>query len=710
METGTALAFISFPYVVLSLAYLWPFHLRTRVSSLLRLGRGILVLGTCAMAAGDVLLGTERFTGVAPVFLGTGVFTVAALLLLAFSATARTVATSGVRQALDVIREDFAEPSPGATRRSTVLSVVLFLVFVVTFYLLYHTYGAFNYQLKFFVFDYLDLVREWAGRVPLWSAVVGEECVNTRVWDPFTFALYGFIERLNPWSYVHVCLSVVLGIFAIQWFLNRSRSPWLLFLSHAFYLAVSLNPDYEYNRTGYFELVFALLFLANFLAVLHVRLTVPWFLALGLLTGLAFCQKELNIINVILISFRLATSDLPRRRLVALLAAVAAGFTAPAIFLFVFFLRCGVTEGLYHVPFLWFRGVSLQTVMTQTDVKSLIEIGEVFPLVEMFLRRMSFQTVGEVVIGSASRLGLYAFTGVFPVLWMYANFPRARMRIVGVYLLVGFFLYGLTRWKGGDSSEPLYTMLPFGYVFAAPYLVRLAGGAFAMIRSRTRPSLRSLYLLILVILNTWFIGQQVGPVLRTLRDARHLSGFSGPGLTYAVEPSPGEAGLRDMLFRLREDGELGPWLFLGACWPSEVPRSIVHSDLDRHLVLLDVRFEVLDAIRRADFDRLRQVFRVMVYQYWYHPPSRGKIWVLACMHEGRPSRTGMPFGTVGPLLGGCVEVRFTDPSGLGMVLFSFDLERCARYLPEDLLDPSRPTWGRTPDLPLLPPQDPGPRR
>ncbi len=701
MSTGPAVVLLLVPYALWCLAWVWPAYLRSRSSVSGRAARLLPPVLTALLVGGEVWNGGWRADGFDGRLFAAGVAVMAVFHLVVFVEPVRTRLRRWSGLAVEAVREDFREPQGALPSPHRGLSILLFVVFCGLFYLAYTTYGLFNYQLKYFVFDFLDLLKRTARDVPFQDLLTGDRCVSTRLYRTFPLALYPFADRLSFALYYHVCVALVGCIFAVQWSLNRRRSPWVLFASHLFYLAVSLDPDLEYNRTGYFELAFGLLYLVGFLLVLHVRWSARWFFVLGLVTGVAFVEKELAILLVALAAIHLASSDLPVRRIRTLALWAMAGFTIPMSLFAVLLLRCGATEGVAHLPVVWFRGVVLQTELTQTDVQTAMDWRGEFSLAEIVLRRLSFQTVGEIVVGAGGWFGRYALVGVFPVAYLVANLPAAHVRVIGVYLVLGFFLYGVTHWKGGDSSDPLYTMLPFGYVFAAPYFLRLVSTLRLHWRLRTWWTPRTLYLLVLLALNAWFFADLAAPVFRTARDLRHLSGFAASGLQFEVKPGGQETELKDLLVGLRDQGEVGRWLFLSACAPHEVPRSIVHSDLDRHLTLLDTRFEVLDALRRQDVPRIRQAFRVMTHSLSYDLTGVRRILVLACTHGVGPDRPGQPLYSPGPWLGGCVQVLYAAPKDLGLVLFAFDLERCRRYLPRDLLDRGV-EWRRLPRLRVLP--------
>lgn len=685
MSTGPALVLLLVPYAVLSLSWVWPAYLRPGATVLRRSARLLPPTLTALLVGGEFWNGGWRADGFDGRLFAAGVAAMAVLHLVVFVRPVRDRLAAWAVRAHEAVREDFQEP-PGAPPRPHRLgSTVLFVVFCGLFYVAYTTYGLFNYQLKYFVYDFLDLVQNTARDVPFLDVLTGERCASTRLYRTFPLTLLAFADSLTPARYYHVCVALVGCIFAVQWSLNRHRSPWVLFASHLFYLAVSLDADLEYNRTGYFELAFALLYLVGFLVILHARWTARWAVASGFVTGVAFLQKELAILLVALVAYRLATSGLPCRRIGGLALRWAAAFTLPMGILATLLLRCGATEGVYHLPVVWFRGVVLQTEWTHLDVKTAIDQGQAFSVAEMVLRRLSFQTVGEVVVGALAWFGRYTMLGVFPVAYLIANLPAAHVRIIGVYLVLGFFLYGVTHWKGGDSSDPLYTMLPFGYVFAAPYLVRLVSRSVAVLRPPVRWSARNLYAPVLLAVNLWFLGYLAAPVLHTVRDLRHLAGVSASGLRFEVEPEGREADLRDLVVRLRDQDEIGRWLFIASCPPHKVPRSLVHSDLDRNLTLLDVRFEILAALRNMDVSRIRQAFRIMTHLLKYRLEGTRRLYVLACTPDRPPDRPSEPFVAPGPWLGGCVETLYADRDEQNIVLFSFNLERCRRYLPDDLV-------------------------
>lgn len=685
----SALLIVS-PYLVLLCGLLWPNPVGRFRRQLSCLARYLPALAALALFAGEIWNGFWEAEGFHAGLFALGLFGVGVANVIALYRPWRDRLLFWLYASLRAFREDFFTPQQKGSRST--YSVAGFLVASIVFYVLYTTYGAFNYHLKYFALDFIDLLKKTGERTSFFDVLTGDECTSTRLYRLFPMLIFAISEYLTYDLYYHIWIAVILGIFAIQWAFRRREHALVLLASHIFYTALSVNQAYEYNQTGYFELGFALLYLIGLLLVLHARLSPISALFTGVSLGLAFAQKELALFLVAMYAFRLAASELALQEKAKVVLFAALGFSAPSAFIFNLLARCGATEGVYHVPIFWYRGILLQTELTQTDVKIGIDTQQVFPLWELILRRLSFQTIGELIYGGLHSFGFFCFVGVFPIPYMVANLKHVSA--LYAYLFLGFFFYGLTYWKGGDSSDPLYTMLPFGYVYSVPYLICLTKLTVASVRKRLILKIRGIYPIALLALNVVFLAQQVPGLATTLKDLRHLSGLSRKGLVYDVVPTGSEAELLRVIQSAVSAGDLRDRLFVD-CSATHVPRPLIrYQEL---LTPLSLRFNVLQILRNQDIPRLRHAFRVMTYDLWYNITAYKKVFVLTCF-SGPSPESPEPLYSPGHWLGGCVEVLFAAPKNIRTILIAFDIERCKRYLPHDLLKRERRL---RPELPFI---------
>ncbi len=104
-------------------------------------------------------------------------------------------------------------------------------------------------------------------------------------------------------------------------------------------------------------------------------------------------------------------------------------------------------------------------------------------VLDVILNRLTFQTVGELLVGGTVALLPWCLT-VFPVPYLLANCSRERARTFLLFLLLAMGFYGLSFWKGGDSANPVYTTMAFGYVFCGPFLIRLVRAIATAVKQR----------------------------------------------------------------------------------------------------------------------------------------------------------------------------------------------------------------------------------
>ncbi len=702
MSSALTIAFMLIPLILLVFAYVWAFHLRSRPTLLRRTPLALLYGGTALLFAGDTINGFWAADGFHAGYFAFGVLIVAGIYGIVFWMRRRGSAGARLQAALETVREDFREPVSTGPRRKAWLAILAFLPFAALFYVITITSFHLNPQFTYFAQEFLDEIRALAERTSLLDYILRRECDTNVLYNPSTFVIFAFIDRLDVITVHHVRLLMVAAIFGINLWFHRKRSAALLLLSHLFFLLVTLDPAHEFNNSAYTETFFAVVFFVNLLMVLDIRFTIPWFLATGFVTGIGFISKELNVLNLALLAFVLATAGLSRRRFLALATAAIAAFTIPTAFFMVSFLECGVTEGLYHIPIAWFRGAEIAG-MTQSNVYLLADQGMAFPMAELILRRLSFQTVGEVFAGGLRQVGLFTLVGVFPVAWMVANFPRRKMRVIGFLLFLAFPLYGITFWKGGDSSDPLYTLLPFGYVFAGPFLVRLATRFAGIVKQRRFLERRSLYIHALVIVNLLFVGSYLKPAWQVARDTRFIKGFGSGGLAFAHRPNEQERSLSTTLRGLQRDGQIGDWLFVTDCHDSDMPKILSVMEPGIFMNIIDIRYDLLPAIVYADHQRLQDAFDVMIREFDYSLEGVESLYVLAC-RETQPPSEQMGSTLLDPgssLLDGCAHVVQASPGREGWILFAFPKESCRQYIRPELDRARGVRQERTPLIPLF---------
>lgn len=703
MSNFLSSAFVLVPVLLLVTAYSWAFHLRDRPGVVRRALVGLLIAGTLALAVGDAVNGFYRAEGFHARFWGLGFVAMASVHAIVFWLPRKRSLFECLQAALDVVREDFHDAeSPVFKRRHSWWYAAGFLAFAAVFYGATFVSFQFNVQFAFFVQEFLDSIRELAARTTLWDFVTARECETTVLYNPFTFLLFNAADRIDRIDFWHLRLLMTAAFVGANLWMHRSQPPGRLFLSHLFFLVVLMEPSHEFNSSAFSETFFALVFFANLLMLLHVRYTVPYFLSLGLVMGIGFVSKELNILNLCLMAFLLATAGLPRRRFCALAGAALLGFAVPTFFFTVSFLQCGVTEGLYHLPFVWFRGAELAG-MTQSNVGLLADQGREFPFAALVLRRLTFQTIGEVLYGAASRFGYYALVGVFPLAWMIANLPRRQLRILGVLVLLALPLYGVTFWKGGDSADPLYTMLPFGYIFSGPFLVRLGVRFATIVRRGDFLKPRALYIHGLVAANLLFLGSHLGAAWQVAQDARFIDAVTPQGISFAHEPDDTERAIVRTLRERRAQGRIQDWFFLADCGGSDVHKPLTILAPELTMSTLDIRYSLLPAILDGDHPRIQNAFDVMVRELDYAQSEIEAFLVVACSPTRfSPERTTpSPDDEPPTLLDACARVLHAAPDGNGLVLLEFPKESCRRYIRPELERSRGVRQERPPVIPIL---------
>lgn len=700
MSGVLAIAFALVPFALLVLAYLWAFHLRARAALLGRIARALLPAAAAVLAVGDAVNGFSRAEGFHAGYFSLGVAFVAALCFAVFLMPRWRSPTSLARSFLAVIREDFREPTRvGAGHRWS--SLVAFTLFAVIFYLASMTALKFNFQYQAFVFEYLDAIRRVAERTPLLDFMTKPRCEGTELYNPFTFILYGFIEHIDAGAFSHIRLLLVAAIVGLNLWLHRHRSSLMLLASSLFVLAVTLDWRYDFNSSAFFETFFALLFFVNFLMLLHMRLTRGFAFATGLVNGVAFATKEIAVLNVAVLAWILATSGLDKRRFVAVAGSAVAGFAIASLFFFRSFLECGISEGLYHLPVAWFRGAQME-VMGQARVYLLADQGVQFPFVDLVLRRLSFQTVGEILFGACRRFGLMTLTGVFPLAYLAANLPGSRMRAVWLFLVLGFPLYGITYWKGGDSADPLYTMLPFGFIYAAPFLVRVVSRLAESVRRGTLLRPRVVYLWLLLAVNVLFLASLVEPAATTARRARTIEGISRSGVTFSSELTAPQRAFIEFLEDLRREGRAEDWIFINACFGRDEVDFVMRSNVNMVFSQLDARFELLAAVLAGDRGRVREALDLMVREVNYHRPDGGAFHVLVCTPKGPgPGSKANPYAGR-RFLEGCASIPYADVVETRLAVVAFDVDACRNLISPGLLTGDGLRQGRAPAIPLVP--------
>lgn len=712
MSSLVTAAFILAPLFLLTLAYTWAFHLHDRPVIVRRILLGLLACGTMTLVAGDAASGFHRAEGFHAGYWALGFLVVVLTYLVVFWRPRRHTPRACLRTAIDVVREDFRDPGPARSDTATRwLWVAGFLGLALLSYFALVVSARLNTNMTHGIQKYLDPMIEIVAGLSLTDFVTIHQCDNKFLFSPLTFLL---VKATGPMDWLEHChlRMLLIAVFAIvNLWMHRKRSTGLLLLSHLFLLLVLLEPAHDFNSSIALETLFALLFYLNLLMLLHVRFTGPFFLVLGLLLGTGFVTKELNIINLCLLAFVLATAGLTRRRFLELTSAALAGFAVPTFLFMWSFFHCGVSEGLYHIPFVWFRGAELAR-MTQANVTLMIDQGFEFSLIEMVVRRASFQTVGEVLFGAMSQFGLFTLVGVFPVAWMIGNLPRRQLRILGVFLLVSIPLYGVTHWKRGDSADPLYTMLPFGYIFAGPFLFRLGARFVAIIRHGQIPWARSWYIHVLVVVNLLFLGSNLSDAWQVVRDTRFIDKVTMEGISFTHAPTESERAIVETLRVQHIQGHFRNWFFLADCGATDMHKPLAILAPELTMNPLDIQYSLLQAILEGKDARVQNAFDMMIREIDYAQEDVETFLVVGCPWAGMPRQqtNADPDDNPWPLLDGCARILHASPDEDSLVLIEFRVESCRRYFRPELQRSRGVRQERPPAIPFLPTKKTLPKR
>ena len=677
------------PFLLLCLAYLYAFHLQNRTRFI---QKGLFLLFHCFVAlliAGECINGFSQAQGFHAGLTGLGLLTILAVYSIRYIRAVRQPLGDTVKSFLAVAKEDFQESGASAPVH-WIAGVGFFLAFLFLFYVCSTTYFTFNFHIQYFTYSFLQVVEQIADEMSLFDLITVGQCATPLVYNPFTFLVHGLTELtggIDPAIYFDIRIGLVLIVFVVNFIMYFKRLGWTFLLSHLYFLFITLDSRFEFNGSGDDEMFFALIFFVSFQLLMSIRYQV-WFLFLaGFATGVAFLSKELAIFNVLLLSYVLGTAGLSKGRFIKLAIAAALGFLLPNIFFFYLFLHCGTTQGLAHLPVAWFRGHVLRTSLEQRNVYLLNDMGFQFTVWDIIIRRLCFQTVGEMLAGASRHFVHYLCLGVFPVFYLLANLPDLKRRLVLAFLLMGAFLYGFTYWKGGDSSDPLYTMLPFGYVFAAPFLVKLVRSVVRAYRAKRLLAPRSWYLYFLVLLNVLFLVQLAGPAMGVFREFRFIERITPRGIEYGVEPTRKEAALLDVLTELKEQDKLAEFVSADGCWGKRHLKFLVASDPDIQLKWIGIRYSLMKALAEQNHDRIRNAFDILARDFGYRIHEMEQHFVLSCVREGLPS-----LDEGASLLGGCVEILYTDIEQNRLVLWRLNLKRCKPYLRSDYPASTKYRW------------------
>jgi len=571
---------------------------------------------------------------------------------------------------------------------------------LVLFYLASWTCFRFNFQWLDFTQEYLDQVRQVARHLSWWDLVLRRTPESTVLYNPFTFLIFPFIDRLDCWGYLQLRLAMMGVVIAIQVWLHRDRPLWPLVLSHLLLLLVVLDIEQEFNNGSYFETFFSLCFFLNLLLVLRLRPTALWAFGTGLWTAFTFWNKELGIFGLVLLVASVVWLDRPAARRVRWIGWAALGFLVPASMLFRSLWTEGVTEGLYHLPILSFRGWAMRHQITQGNVFLLLDQGVPFPVTEMIWNRLSFQTLGEFLFGAVRRVGLDALVPVFPMAWMAVHLPRRQVRLLGLFLGQAAVIYGWTYWKGGDSSDPLYTMLPFGYLFGGPYLVALGRSLAGHLRRGTLWRSGRIPLLALAAVQVVWLAGRVPTAWESMRRMQWISGWEGAGPRYHVPPDPGQRWWLDHLSGLHRQGRLPDRPFVTGCWRNPRMDALLTGLPDLSWNQLDLRDELLPALWREDREALQNALDLMARESGYVREPGARWFVLTCVAPGGLPPIEDPRGTVS-LFGGCVEVQVGEVPDSGLALITFQPDSCGTFWRPELDSRRGVRQERPPRIPLV---------
>lgn len=669
---------IAIPLMLAALAFAWSVTPEGHRARILSRAVWALPAAVALLAVGEVVNGLWKAPGFhGPSFVLGLALTAGLLLLVRFRD--RPVLRRIAGRAAAAVREDFADDRPRSALPRPVL-VLLLLGGGLLWGVVALAAGLLDNWLLFLNHRYLFLLTEASRLGTPWERMLLHVCADPLTATPFGFALAPFAQRLDaviPILLLRVGVGLALLVAAVT---TRLRElGWRAVAGLCLLVLMAPDSRYSFNSSAVFELVFAGLFLANLLMVLRLRRRPGYLLVLGVVTGFTLVHKETNLLNVVLAAWVLGRERTTPRDAGRLVGAWLAGLLLGMAPLILEQVRCGATEGMALLPYLGFRGRQLATELTQPIVQTLPAEVLARDLVDIVLARLSFQTVGEVAIGAVAALAPAVLTGAFPALFLMVNGPRERAARLGVLLALCVPLYGLIWWKGGDSAEALQVLLPFGFVYAVPYLARLGRTWAATWRNGKWRTPRALYLHLLVGFNLVWMAGMVPPLARAVSALPDEVRWLGT----RTETVPGQdSALHGIVADLQERGALSSVLVCEGCWTQRTIPLLRLADAGVFVVDLDVRYQLADRLFLGETRVLAEVLHLLPHRQTMDmrlagrrpdPPTRELEHLLIA---GIPDHLRAFLNNPPPALAECIDVLDARPGHDGWVLLRLHRRAC----------------------------------
>jgi hypothetical protein len=231
----------------------------------------------------------------------------------------------------------------------------------------------------------------------------------------------------------------------------------------------------------------------------------------GALAGLGFGTKQSAVLLVLLALVLIAV----RTRRTSLVLERAVAFVVPFLALVLPLLlvseQCEKLVGdMTQIAALAFRGAEVEE-MGIAAANQAVDAHAGGLALAPFVNRLTFQTVGELVVGGAKTMLLPLLT-FFPYLQLSRrDSSRDALRI---FVLICFLFYGVVVWRHGDSASPIYLLAPAGLIAYGPYLRNLVR---AIRRLRSMGLLAAMVVVALLLVNAAFAIQVV---VKTVSAAR----------------------------------------------------------------------------------------------------------------------------------------------------------------------------------------------
>lgn len=586
-----------------------------------------------------------------------------------------------VARAATVVREDFLDERRPERWPAFPLSLLLVGVFLLWCAAAF-AHGVLDNWATFLNHRYLHLLQR-SSEVGSWmDRLFGGTCCDPLAATPLAVVLSPVAGSLDhPTTILVMRVLAGFSMIAVALLSRPSHVGGHGAASIGFLAVVALYPDFQFNRTGVFETLFSMLFYINLLLIITLRKTAGYVAVVGLVTGIGVLQKEINVINFLLCLLVLSRPTTDSRSVARLHAAFLAGFLAGISPLLLQFGRCGTTEGFGLLPYLGLRGHELRTRMTQTlvQVASVSEFPHDVP--GILLSRLCFQTVGEVAAGAVRALGPVVLTGLFPVLYILVNTPREKAVVIGALVVICAIMYGFTYWKGGDTAEALQVLLPYGFVYACPFMARLWRTWMGSWRNGRWRSSRGIYLHVILAFNVSFLvllltgaGETLSSVPSGIERVKAMSNRSRPSSLLA-----------STLENIGDGRHPGSVLLCEGCKDRRSPALMDLADAGFHVVDLDARFHLFEDLRTGRTGSLESLFTLIPHQERMdmrlprsgpvvrEPPQ--SVALLVAHDRGRPREF---IRRNADALESCIETLHDDPED-DLLLLRFHREPCLTF-------------------------------